>query len=209
MAQWYRNGLAQTLSAKSVGWTSDTLNLTLHTSAYSPSLDSDVFVSALTNELAASGGYSTGGVILTSPTVTYTAANSWATQRANSTAYTVGQIVRPATGNGFLYRCAVAGTSGGTVPSYGTPAVGKNVTDGGVTWDCVGSGIIVLDAADATWSTATFTGVRYGVISDRTPGAAGAQPLLGLIDLGSDKDAGGGNFTIQFDAQGVLQLLIP
>lgn len=207
MAQWYRNALVKFVN-KEADWDSDSIKVTLHTSTYSPNLDTHAYVSDLTNELAASGGYSTGGVTLTSPTVTYTAANSWGTQRANSTAYTVGQIVRPATGNGFLYRCAVAGTSGGSIPTYGT-TLGSNTTDGGVTWNLVGSGIIVLDAADASWSTATFTGVRYAVISDRTPGTAATQPLLGLIDFTSDQAGGGGAFTIVFDAQGILQLLVP
>lgn len=208
MAQWYRNGLAQSMTAKSVDWDSDTLKLTLHTSTYTPNLDTHVFVSDLTNELASSGGYTTAGVTLTSPTVTYTAANSWGTSRANSTAYTVGTIIRPASANGFLYQVSVAGTSGASLPTFPT-VVGTTVADGTVTLTCVGKGIIVLDAADVSWSTATFTGVRYGVISDRTPGTAGTQPLLGLIDFVTDQAGGGGAFTIVFDAQGILQLLIP
>lgn len=210
MAQWFRNGLAQAVGSKNVGWTSDTLKLTLHTSTYSPSLDSNVFVSDLSNELSTAGGYTSGGVTLTSPTVTYTVANSWGTSRANSTAYTVGQIIRPSTGNGFLYRCAVAGTSHSAAPTFLT-TLGSNTaeTSGTVVWDCVGSGIIVLDAADASWATATFTGVRYGVISDRTPGTAATQPLLGLIDFVTDQAGGGGSFQVVFDAQGILQLLIP
>lgn len=209
MAQWFRNALAQSFTAKSVDWDSDSLKLTLHTSTYTPNLDSNIFVSDLSNELSTAGGYTSGGVTLTSPTVTYTAANSWGTQRANSTAYTVGQIVRPATGNGSLYRCAVAGTSAGTVTTLDT-LLGSNTIDGStLAWDNVGKGIIVLDAADATWATATFTGVRYGVISDRTPGTAATQPLLGLIDFTTDQSGGGGAFTLVWDAQGILQLLIP
>lgn len=210
MAQWFRNALAQSFSAKSVDWDSDSLKLTLHTSSYTPDLDGHVFVSSLSAELSTAGGYTSGGVTLTSPTVTYTAANSWGTSRANSTAYTVGQIVRPATGNGMLYRCTVAGTSGASIPTYTPITLGNVITgDGGVTWTAVGSGIIVLDAADASWATATFTGVRYGVISDRTPGTAATQPLLGLIDFVTDQAGGGGLFQIVFDAQGILQLLIP
>jgi len=209
VATWYRNALVKIIN-KEVDYDSDSIALTLHTSSYTPALDADDYVNDLTNELAASGGYSTGGVTLGSKTVTYTASYSWGTSRANSTAYTVGQIVRPATGNGFLYRCAVAGTSHSVAPTFLTP-LGSNTaeTSGTVVWDCVGSGIIVLDAADATWATATFTGVRYGVISDRTPGTAATQPLLGLIDFGSDQSGGGGSFAVVFDAQGILQLLIP
>lgn len=208
MAQWYRNALAQAIGSKNVDWDSDTIKVTLHTSTYAPNLDTHVFVSDLTNELAASGGYSTGGVTLTSPTTTYTAANSWGTTWAASTAYTVGQIIRPATGNGYLYRCAVAGTSGASTPTFST-VLGGNTTDNTATWDTIGKGIIVLDAADTSWSSASFTGVRYAVISDRTPGTAATQPLLGLVDFVTDQAGGGGAFSITWDAQGILQLLVP
>jgi hypothetical protein len=207
MAQWYRNALVKVLN-KEADWDSDSLKLTLHTSSYTPNLDTHDYVDDLTNELAASGGYSTAGVTLTSPTVTYTAANSWGTARANSTAYALGTILRPASANGFLYQVTVAGTSTSAPPTFPT-AVGLSVADGTATLTCVGKGIIVLDAADASWATATFTGVRYGVISDRTPGTAATQPLLGLIDFVTDQAGGGGAFTITFDAQGILQLLVP
>lgn len=207
MAQWYRNALVKIIN-KEADFDSDTLKLTLHTSSYTPNLDTHAYVSDLASELAASGGYTTGGVTLTSPTVTYTAANSWGTSRANSTAYALGAIIRPASANGYLYQVSVAGTSGGSLPTFPT-VIGTTVADGTATLTCVGKGIIVLDAADASWSTATFTGVRYAVLSDRTPGTAATQPLLGLIDFVSDQAGGGGAFTIVFDAQGVLQLLIP
>lgn len=207
MAQWYRNALVKIIN-KEADYDSDTIALTLHTSSYTPALDADDYVNDLTNELAASGGYSTGGVTLGSKTVTNTAANSWGTVRANSTAYTLGQIYRPASTNGFLYRVTVAGTSAASPPTFPV-LLGNSIADGTATISCVGSGIIVLDAADASWATATFTGVRYGVISDRTPGTAATQPLLGLIDFVTDQAGGGGLFQIVFDTQGILQLLIP
>lgn len=207
MAQWYRNALVKIIN-KEADFDSDTLKMTLHTSSYTPALDTHAYVSDLSAELASSGGYTTAGVTLTSPTVTYTAANSWGTSRANSTAYALGAIIRPASANGFLYQVSAAGTSGGSLPTFPTN-VGLTVVDGTATLTCVGKGIIVLDAADASWSTATFTGVRYGVISDRTPGTAATQPLLGLIDFVTDQAGGGGAFTIVFDTQGILQLLIP
>lgn len=207
LAAWYRNALVKLLN-KEADVDSDSLKLTLHTSSYTPALDSHAYVSDLSAELSTAGGYTSGGVTLTSPTVTYTAANSWGTVRANSTAYTLGQIYRPASTNGFLYRVTAAGTSAASPPTF--PVIlGNSIADGGATISCVGSGIIVFDAADASWATATFTGVRYGVISDRTPGTAATQPLLGLIDFVTDQAGGGGAFTIVFDAQGILQLLIP
>jgi hypothetical protein len=87
--------------------------------------------------------------------------------------------------------------------------VGREVTDGSVVWSNVGAGIIVLDANDVTQASFTAGPFRYGVISDRTPGTAATQPLLGLIDFASNQTGGGGTFTLTFDTQGVLQLLIP
>lgn len=207
MAQWYRNALVKLLN-KEADIDSDSLKVTLHTSSYTPNLDTHDYVDDLSAELAATGGYTTGGVTLASATVVYTAANSWGSARANSTAYTLGTIIRPASANGYLYRVVVAGTTAGSPPTFPT-VLGQTVADGGATLACVGSGIIVIDAADASWSSASFTGVRYAVISDRSPGSAAAQPLLGLIDFGSDQAGGGGAFALIFDAQGILQLLVP
>lgn len=204
MAQWYRQALSKFMN-KEADWDSDAITVTLHTSTYAAStgLDTHAYVSDLTNELAPGSGYSTGGVTLTSLTRTYTAANSWGTARANSTAYAVGDVVRPATGNGFLYRCVVAGTSAGTVTTLGTVA-GRETTDGTAVWMNEGSGVIVLDAADPTWASFSAGPFRYAVISDRTPATAATQPLIGLIDFGSDKTGGGGTATINFSALGAL-----
>lgn len=207
MAQWFRNALVKVIN-KEADWDSDSIKTTLHTSTYTPNLDTHAYVSDLTNELAAGSGYSTGGVTLASATVTYTAANSWGTPRANSTAYALGAIIRPASANGFLYRVVVAGTTGSGLPTFPT-VLGTTVADGTATLACVGSGIIVLTAATASWSTASFTGVRYAVISDRTPGTAATQPLLGLVDFTTDQAGSGGVFSVIWDAQGILQLLVP
>lgn len=58
------------------------------------------------------------------------------TTRANSTAYMLGQIVVPATANGYYYICTVAGTSAATIPTYPT-TIGTTVVDGGVTWTTI------------------------------------------------------------------------
>lgn len=208
MAQWYRNALVKTMNAE-VDWNSDDIRLTLHTSTYIPNLDTHDYVDDLTNELSTADGYTAGGVALTTEAVTYTAANSWATQWAASTAYTLGHVVRPTAGNGFLYRVAVAGTSAASEPTWPT-TVGLTVVDGGVTWECVGAGVITFDADDAMWaSPSTFGPYRYGVLSDRTPATAATQPLLGLIDYGTDRTAQGGAVTQQWNAQGILHVFAP
>ena len=89
----------------------------LHTSAYTPNRSHTVGSSISGSEVS-HAGYTAGGATLGSPALTYTAADSWATARANSTAYVVGDIVRPSTGNGHLYMCIVAGTSAGSAPTW-------------------------------------------------------------------------------------------
>lgn len=206
MAQWYRQALLNALAGK-INYLSDAITVTLHTASYAPNLDTDAFVSNLTNELATGGGYTAGGIALGSLTRTYTAANSWGTTAATSTPYTVGTVVRPATGNGYVYRCAVAGTSGGTAPTWGT-IVGGSTTDGGVTWENVGSGVIAVSAANAVWNafTAAF---RYAVLSDRTPTGAANQPLVGVFDTGATQTGGGGALTITWNGQGALLIFTP
>lgn len=57
-----------------------------------------------------------------------TAINAVATV-ARSTAYSAGTILRPPTPTGMWYRCATAGTTAATAPTYGTTE-GANTTDG-------------------------------------------------------------------------------
>lgn len=208
MAQWYRQAFLNALAGK-ITYLTDAITLTLHSASYVPNLDTDAFVSNLTNELATGGGYTAGGIALGSLTRTYTAANSWGTAAATTTAYTVGTVVRPATGNGYLYRCAVAGTSGGSAPTWGT-VVGGSTTDGGVTWENVGAGVIAVSAANAVWNAPFTAGpFRYAVLSDRTPSGTTNQPLIGLTDFGSGQTGGGGALTLSWNGQGALLLFAP
>lgn len=184
---------------------SDSLKATLHTATYTPSVAADRYVSALSNELSTASGYTAGGATVTG-SFALTAANSWASTAATSTAYTVGQIRRPSAGNGFLYRCVVAGTSGGSAPTWPT-VVGTTVADGSVTWLNVGVALVVLDLADATlWTSFSAGPYRYLVVSDRTPGTAATQPLIGFFDFGSNQTGGGGNFDLATPVEGVYTL---
>src|SRR5437868_5460236 len=91
-------GLAlQSMLSGEINYAADTIRVMATTSAYAPNLDTHRYKSSVTNEVVGTG-YTARGVALTSKTITYTAANSWATARANSTAYAVGDIVRPTAG---------------------------------------------------------------------------------------------------------------
>jgi len=188
-------------------WLSDTIKASLHTATYSPNRDTHETKADLTNEVTGTG-YSAGGVALASKTITYTPANSWATQWAVGTAYAVGDIVRPTAGNGRLYRCIVAGTSHASVQPTWPTVSGQTVTDNTVTWAEIGSGVTQLDAADPSWTTATISGIRYMVIY-KDSGTANTSPLLFLIDFGSDQQVTNGTFTAQLPALGLLTHATP
>ncbi len=213
MAKFYRSGLTKVYN-KEVDLNSDTMVWTLHTSSYTPNQDTHVYVSDLTNELAAGGGYtqgtaSGGGLAGTVTQPTYTAANSWSVSRANSTSYNVGDVVRPASANGFLYRCVVAGTSAGAPPTFST-TLGRETADNTVVWETVGSGIVVVSATSPVWSAATFGPCRYAVLSDRSSGANATDPLICYVDFVTDKTGGGGNFTVNLNSTlGVSHYFIP
>jgi hypothetical protein len=76
--------------------------------------------------------------------------------RANSTAYSLNAVVNG--GNGHLYRVKVAGTSGGSAPTWPTDHY-ATVVDGGVTWEEHGlAGAVYVD---------TFTGNALSAIDGR------------------------------------------
>lgn len=186
----------------------DNMTVTAHTNTYVPDRMANSYVSDLTNEVAAGLGYATGGVNVGAVTRTKTTANSWSVQRAASTAYALGDVVRPASANGFIYRATTAGTTGASLPTYPT-VLGQTVADGGVTWECYGVGIVVWTwTTPPSWSSATFV-FRHLVLSDRTPGTAATQPLIAISTYASDQTASGTTFTINAHASlGILHVAI-
>lgn len=62
----------------------------------------------------------------------------------------------------------------------------------------------VFDADDVTWTTATFT-ARYAVLVKWT-GTPGTSNLIGYWDFGGDKSPAGVDFTVQFAAEGIINL---
>lgn len=207
--RWYASALANAFGSTTaanppnIDYLSDTIKVMLTTSTYSPNVATHDFKDDVTNEITGTG-YTAGGATLGSKTLTVTAANSFGTTWAASTAYLQDQIVRPTTGNGYLYRAQGSGTSAASEPTWPT-TVGATVTDSGVTWTNVGRAIVQWDAADSSWGpNATFSGVRYAVVYDATPATDATRPLISYIDFSSDQAVTSGTFTIQLDALGLL-----
>lgn len=169
---------------------------------------SDVLAAATEAAGTGTSGYTAGGATLASKTVTFTAAASWSVQRANSTAYTVGDIVRPTSSNGFVYQCVVAGTSAGSAPTYPV-VIGTTVTDGGVTWICQGTGVLVVDAADPSWTTGNPGSLTASyLVFYKDTGTGSTSPVIALWDLGGPQVASnGGAMTPQLDpGEGLLTM---
>ena len=60
----------------------------------------------------------------------------------------------------------------------------------------------VFDADDTTWTTSTITAF-YAALYDNT---LNTKDLICLIDFGSNQSSSAGNFTIQWNAQGIINL---
>lgn len=67
--------------------------------------------------------------------------------------------------------------------------------------------VITLDADDVTWSSSTIT-ARYAVVYDATPSTNATKPLVGYVDFGSDQSSSNGNFTITWDATGIVRVTV-
>ena len=67
--------------------------------------------------------------------------------------------------------------------------------------------VIVLDAADVTWSSSTIT-ARYAVVYNDSGASAAAKALIGYVDFGSDQSSTNGNFTITWDSTGIVRITV-
>lgn len=63
----------------------------------------------------------------------------------------------------------------------------------------------VFDADDVTWSTSTIT-ARGAVLYKSRGGASSADELIAYIDFTTDKTSSGGDFTIQWGAEGIINI---
>jgi hypothetical protein len=86
---------------------------------------------------------------------------------------------------------------------------GTNYSAGGATLTTAtlteSSGTVTFDADDVVWAqdAAGFTNARY-VILYKSTGTASTSPLIGYIDLVSDKGNVSGSLTIQWNASGII-----
>ena len=77
---------------KEIDWDSDAIKVMLTTSAYTPDQDAHQYKSSVTNEVAATGGYTAGGNTLTTCTSTYTGATNKLMLDADDTSWTSSTI---------------------------------------------------------------------------------------------------------------------
>lgn len=160
----------------------------------------------------------------------YFSAAAWAA----STAYTVGQRVRPTTRNGHVYECTTGGTSAAAEPTWPTTD-GATVADGTVVWTCrlngdiefyevTGTGytaggvaltgktvtytaatnVIKLDAADVQWAASTIT-ARTAIVR-KNSGATATSPAIVYQNSDADVVSTGGNFDLVWHADGIVTL---
>lgn len=201
-AQAYGSATVDAFAGR-INWVSGSIVASLHTSSMTPNLLTHSRVSDLTAEVATGGGYVQGtGQTPPSRTATFTAAAALAA-RVNTTAYKVGDFVRPATSNGHAYRCQVAGTSGSSEPTWPTTQ-GGDVTDGTVTWGEFGRGVGTLSCGPIPFGGITGS-ARYIAFSDRTDPDAADQPLIVLIEFEAD-EAGTTTFTYTPPSNGLINI---
>ncbi|QAZ69091.1 hypothetical protein [Solidesulfovibrio carbinolicus] len=103
----------------------------------------------------------------------------------------------PSAGHAALADVAASEASGA-----GYTAGGQTLS--GVAWTLAGTSA-ALAAADPSWSQASIT-ARYALIYVAKTVAGRTNPLVCLLDFGTDRGVTGGTFSVRFDASGVLAL---
>lgn len=107
-AKWYDLGL-RAVASGSINWTSDTIKVSAHSSAYTPVQATDQFFTDATNELTTANGYTAGGATLGTKSVAAGATAAVAALKAAATTWTPGAaqtltirylVIRKDTGTG-------------------------------------------------------------------------------------------------------------
>lgn len=92
------------------------------------------------------------------------------------------------------------------VEGNGYDAGGKVLA--GVTWTQTG-GTAQLAATNPAWTTASFTARYAAIYAAKTVGSGEDEvvnPLICLLDFGSDKVVTSGTFTVAFNASGIMTM---
>jgi hypothetical protein len=197
LSQVYGHAIPKAFSGD-INFLTDSIKVALLGNGYTPDLGLNTEWGDISSTEITGTGYTAGGVAITSPTITVTDANSWGLTWASSHNYVSGDVVKPVGGNGYLYMCVVAGESGGSAPSFPT-VIGETVTDGGVTWCCMGKVITVFSSAAVSWTGATFT-AYYAVLYDAQSGTYSSEPLINLQTFATAESVTGATFTLTPDS---------
>lgn len=104
----------------------------------------------------------------------YYAVTAWSATAAKNAGDLIRQNTTPSVNNEKVFVCVVAGTTGGSEPSWATFPRGQTTTDGTVTWlECTGNAGLNGDATNTpTWTSIKNTSISQGQIIKRDNGAS-------------------------------------
>jgi len=89
------------------------------------------------------------------------------------------------------------------VSGTGYTTGGATLANGTVTQDNTDDEA-VYDADDVTWGTSSLT--ARGAVLYQDTGVGSTSPLIAYLDFGSDQTSSSGNFTIQWNTEGIINL---
>lgn len=92
------------------------------------------------------------------------------------------------------------------VSGTGYTAGGAALASKTATYDSANN-VVILDAADSVWASSTIT-ARYAVVYDDSGATNAQKALVGYVDFGSDQSSTNGNFTVTWDATGIVRITI-
>jgi len=178
--RWYPQAFAYIANGE-IDWADETtLKVALMDATFNFDDSHDTWSDVSASDYSSATGYTAGGDTITTPTVIETDSSAL-TARADSTAYTVGDVVRTSSDSGRVFLCVVAGTSAGSEPG-GMITLGtfREIADNTVTWVNIGSAITSFDGDAVSWTGLDQTATNAAVIYN-DDGAN--EPLIAYIDF--------------------------